>query len=378
MSLKSALGLGSDKKVRYGIVALGDISQESLMPGVKHTGNSVITALVSGDPEKLKVLAKEYDVPADACYSYEQFNDFLKSGKADAIYLATPNWRHEEFAVPALKAGLHVLLEKPMEISEEKCRRIIDAHKASGAKLMIAYRLHFEPATLAAIETMRAGTLGQIRGFSSVFCQNVKPNNHRAHAGEKGGPVFDMGPYPINAVRNLFAAEPVEVYATGSKSPDSQLDDNFYHTVAVTLTFPGSRLAQFVVSYVGDNVDVFTVYGSEGSMTLEPAYGMGKSKTRTITKSGNTDADSYKNTDHFGGELKYFSECVLENKDPEPDGEEGLLDVRVIEAIYKSLHTGSRIGLAEATRTKRIDPAQVQKLRAVKTPEPVNADTPSK
>src|SRR4051794_11908699 len=114
MSLKETLGLGTDQKVRYAIVGVGSISQEAMMPGVDHTGNSTIAALVTSDPIKTKELSKKYDV-AHAC-SYEGFGELLKSGEINAIYLALPNWRHAEFAVPALQAGIHVLLEKPMEI----------------------------------------------------------------------------------------------------------------------------------------------------------------------------------------------------------------------------------------------------------------------
>src|ERR1700709_793105 len=124
----------SDRKIRYGFVALGSITQEGMLPGVEHTGNSEIVALVTSDPVKAEELAKMYGV-ADT-YSYEQYSELLSSGKIDALYIATLNWRHAEFAVPALEAGISVLLEKPMEINSEQCQRIIDAQQRSGAKLM--------------------------------------------------------------------------------------------------------------------------------------------------------------------------------------------------------------------------------------------------
>ena len=136
MSIASALGLEETKKIRYAIVGLGDIAQEAMMPGIEHTGNSEITAFVSGDPEKLRKLGENYGV--ENHYSYEQFDTLLKSGQIDAIYLATPNWRHAEFAVPALTTGIHVLCEKPLEISREKCGEIISAAGRSGARLMTA------------------------------------------------------------------------------------------------------------------------------------------------------------------------------------------------------------------------------------------------
>ena len=197
MSLKEILGFGEDRKVRYAIVALGSISQEAMMPGMAHTGNSAITALVTSDATKARELADMYKV--EHTYSFEQFDEMLRSGEVDAIYLATPNWRHAEFAVPALRAGIHVLVEKPMEISSENCQKMIDAQQNSSAKLMVAYRLHFEPATVAAIEKVRSGDLGQVHVFSSTFSQMLDPENHRGQTGLLAGPVLDMGPYPINA-----------------------------------------------------------------------------------------------------------------------------------------------------------------------------------
>jgi predicted dehydrogenase len=377
MGLVSALGLESGKKVRYGIVALGDIAQESLMPGVAHTGNSVVTALVTGDPAKAAEVGRRYDVPPDAVYNYEQFPALLSSGKVDAIYLATPNWRHADFA--ALRAGVHVLLEKPMEVSVAKCQQILDAQQAApaGTKLMLAYRLHFEPATLAVVDLIRSGKLGTIRSFSSTFAQNVNPDNHRAQHGVAAGPLLDMGPYPLNAVRNLFEAEPTEAFAYSVRHADSRLGD-LDDTVAVTLRFPGDRLAQFTVSYVGNTIDTYTVLGSAGSVEVEPAFMFGKPLAYKLKVGTKESTESFKNTDHFGGELRYFSDCILNGRDPEPDGTEGLLDVRVLEAIVESTQTGRPVALPPVQRPRRIDLGQVQKLRAVSPPEPVNAKQPSK
>src|SRR5580658_4940054 len=137
MGIKELIGMESERKVRYAIVGLGDIAQEDMMPGVDHTGNSEIIALVTSDPVKARELGEKYGV--EAVFSYEQFQEALTSGTFDAIYLATPNWRHAEFIVPALKAGIHVLTEKPLEVSTEKCRQILEAAKESSAKLMVAY-----------------------------------------------------------------------------------------------------------------------------------------------------------------------------------------------------------------------------------------------
>jgi len=378
MGIKEVLGLDSEKKVRYAIVGLGDIAQEDMMPGVEHTGNSEITTLVTADSTKARELGKRYDVATT--FTYEQFGEAIKSGTFDAIYLATPNWRHAEFIVPALNAGIHVLTEKPLEVSTQKCAEILDAARASTAKLMVAYRLHFEPGTLDTIDKVRSGELGDVHLFASTFTQPIDPDNHRAHSGEFAGPVLDMGPYPVNAARYIFGDEPIEVVsAAGTKHPQSNFDQTFADTVAVTLRFPGERLAQFNLSYFGNPANTFIAIGDKGSVQLDPAYIFAKPMEQTTSIGEKKSKESFKKTDHFGGEMKYFSDCILNGTDPEPDGEEGFADVHVLEGILKALETGQSVKLEPFTRNKRIDTtAQKMTLRAVATPELVNASNPGR
>jgi predicted dehydrogenase len=376
MGIVSLIKGGSEKKVRYAVVGLGDISQEAMMPALAQTGNSEITALVTSDPEKAEKLGERYGVSAH--FSYEEFPELLRSGKIDAIYLATPNWRHAEFAVPALEAGVHVLMEKPMEVSTAKCREILEAQKKSGAKLMVAYRLHFEPATLSTIEMIRAGELGEVNLFNATFCQMVDPENHRARHGVEAGPLFDMAPYPVNAARYVFGDEPVEVVAAaGVRHPEAglgELDD----TISATLRFPNNRLAQFVVSYYGSSVDSFFAVGTEGSIQMNPAFGYGKPLEQHITINEKKSHKAHKATDQFAGELSYFSECILENKDPEPDGEEGYADVRVLEGIVRALESGKAQRLEPFTRSRRIDTKHQEERFSQKSHGPlVNAKSPS-
>ncbi len=377
MSIKEALGLGPDKKVRYAIVGLGDIAQEAMLPGVKHTGNSEVTCFVSSDLAKAREVGEQYDVTN--FYTYEQFDSLLKSGTIDAIYVATPNWRHAEFIIPALKAGIHVLSEKPLEVSTSKCKEILEAQKTSSAKLMVGYRLHFEPATLDLIEKIRGGELGTVHLFSSCFAQMVDPENHRAQNGDLAGPVMDMGPYPVNAARYVFGAEPTEVVsAIGTRHPDSGLGD-FDDTVAVTLRFPENRIAQFTISYYGNSIDSYTVVGTKGNVVMSPGYMYGVPLEQQVTVGQKQSEKSFKNTDQFGGEMKYFSDCILNGTDPEPDGEEGYADVRVLEGVLRALKTGAPQTLAPFERLKRADPSkQREKLAAQRSPELVGASNPAR
>ncbi|MRS97867.1 gfo/Idh/MocA family oxidoreductase [Ralstonia pickettii] len=360
--------------VRYAVVGAGWISQAAFLPGVAQSGNSVVTALVTGDEAKATALADRYGI--QHVHGYADYDQLLASGDIDAIYLALPNDMHRQYALPALQRGVHVLLEKPMATSEADCEAMIEAARAGNAKLMIAYRLHFEPATLAAIELVLTGKLGRIRAFSAMFSQSVAPSNHRANHGYWAGPVSDMGVYPINAVRNLFGEEPIEVSACGVRDPD--LPFNFDDTVSVTLRFADHRVAQFVVSYSGASIDQYRILGTKGDLEVSPGFMFGVGLKYRATIDGKTHEQAFDATDQFGGELQYFSDCILNNREPEPNGEEGLADVRVLAAIERALESGQPQNLGPFQRQGRMETAQVRKLPPVPSPELVDAAEPGK
>jgi len=377
MSIASAFGFGDGKKVRYAVVGLGDIAQSAMLPGIEHTGNSTLVALVSGTRDKAQAVAERYGVTDT--YTYDEFDRLLASGTIDAVYLATPNWRHAEFAIPALNAGISVLCEKPLEVSVEKAEAMRAAAAASSAKLMTAYRLHFEPATLDAIARIRDGELGQLVAFTSCFGQMADLANHRVKHALEAGPLFDMGPYPINATRYLFGDEPEEVVAAvGTRHPESGFPQDFDDTVAVTLRYPGNRLAQFTVSYFANDVDSYIIAGTKGSIHMSPAFGWQSALEQNRTIGDKKTHEAFRQTDHFGGQMRYFSDCILEGRDPEPDAEEGIADLRVIEGIVRALETGQPQKLPPFTRTRRIDPDQGETLRAVSSPDPVGASSPTR
>ena len=362
-----------DRPVRYAVVGAGWISQAAFMPGVGHSGNSVIAAVVTGDKAKAKALGKRYDF--SAAYHYDAYAAMIAEGEVDAIYLALPNDQHHQFAVPALEAGLHVLLEKPMAVSEAECKSITAAAESSGAKLMVAYRLHFEPATLDTLRRVREGELGDVRLFTSTFGQQVAASNHRAHHGFWAGPVPDMGTYPINAARALFGTEPVRVWAAGSRDP--KLGWEFDDTVSVTLEFPDARLAQFTVSYATDTVNTYRVCGTKGDIELRSGFGFPGPIEQRVTVDQVTGTTSFGPHDQFGAELQYFSDCILHDRDPEPDGEEGLMDVRVIAAVERALRSGQAQSLAPMQRRRHVQPSQERELPPIKVPPMVDAAEPA-
>lgn len=359
------------RKVRYAVVGAGWIAQEDFMPGVAKTGNSVMTALVTGDARKGRELSEKYEI--EHVCGYDGFDALLKSGKIDAIYLATPNTMHRDFTIRALAAGIHVLCEKPMAPTIEDCRAMIEAGRKSDAKLMIAYRLHFEEATLEAIETVRSGKLGKPRIFSSIFTQQVEASNHRMEGDKWAGPLPDMGPYPINGVRNLFGAEPIEAFGRTASAKGDERFSKVPEMVSVWLRFADERIAQFTMSYGSEAVSEYRVSGTEGDLMMTPGFTWEKGQTLAVTVKGKKDEKTFDKVDQFAGETKYFSDCVLDNKEPEPDGEEGLCDVCVIKALEKSIASGKVEPVEQIARSKRPAREQVEKLAASKPPELIDA-----
>jgi predicted dehydrogenase len=353
------------KKIRYAVVAGGQISQQAFMPGIARTNNSELAALVTGDPVKANELADQYDIKA---WSYEQYGALLTSGEIDAVYVATPNALHTPFVVAALEANIHVLLEKPMASSVAEAEQILAAQQKTGAKLMIAYRLHHEPGNVELFTRAQQGDFGELRAFTSTFTQNVAEANSRGHNGYWGGPVPDLGTYPLNAVRNLFGEEPITVHAVGTKTPERGF--NFHDTVAVTLRFASERTAQFTVSYATAAAESFTLVGTKATVYASPCFLFGpKIGISYIEKTEEgSQTHEFKPVEQFGNETQYFSDCILHDRHPEADGEEGLLDMRVLAAVEQSLETGETVSLPPMQRRRRVQTDQALDLKPAKEP----------
>lgn len=362
-------------KVRYGVVGLGWIAQEAVLPAFKHAkDNSELVALITHDPKKAEELASQYDV--EKTVSYEEYDSFLRSGAIDAAYIALPNSMHRDFTIRTARAGVHVLCEKPMADTTAECEQMIRACDENRVKLMIAYRLHFEEANLRAIDIVSSGEIGEPRIFNSVFCQQVKENNIRLKKGLGGGPLPDMGVYCINAARYLFRAEPQEVVAFGANNGEPRFKE-VHEMASAILRFPGERLATFTCSFGASSVDTYEVTGTKGTLRLRPGYDYHEDMKMYLTKGDDKEKQTtISHHDQFGAELLYFSQCVLENREPEPGGREGLADVRIVEAILASMRSGQPVKLEPYDVPARPEPKQKIELRPVKEPEVVHAESP--
>lgn len=357
------------------MVGLGYISQAAVLPAFAHAKeNCELKALVTGDRQKAKKLCKKYRVPHT--YSYENYHACLESGEIDAVYIALPNSMHRAYAVSAANAGVHVLCEKPMAVTEEDCQAMIDAAGDKNVKLMIAYRLHFEKANLQAIETVQSGRLGDPRLFHGTFTMQVRKENVRLKTEFGGGPLWDIGIYCINAARYLLRAEPQEVIAFKSKGHDQRFRE-VEESVSAILRFPGDVLATFSCSFGAADVGSYELVGSLGSLRADPAYDYATTRKLKITIGGRSKERMFPKADQFAPQLLYFSDCILNNKIPEPSGGEGLTDVRIILALYESLERGRPVQLKSSAVVKRPSPKQEISRPALSEPEMIHAESPT-
>jgi len=362
------------KKVRYAVVGLGYIAQAAVLPAFAHAQGAELAALVSDDPEKLAKIGRKYSVRLRR--SYAEYDALLASGDIDAVYVALPNSLHREYAVRAAQAGIHVLCEKPMAVTEEECRDMIRAAKQANVRLMIAYRLHFDAANLAAVGAVERGRIGDPRVFGSVFTMQVRDEgNIRLRRSMGGGTLYDIGIYCINAARYLFRAEPEEVAAFSASSDDPRFSEVDEMTGAV-LRFPGARLATFSCSFGAADSGAYELVGTEGTLRLDPAYEYAAKMTMTTTVKGKTSKKTFGKRDQFGPELVYFSDCVLRGEDPEPDGREGLADVRVIRALYESARSRKPVRLDAFEKDARPEPDQEIRRPGIAEPRTVNVTPP--
>lgn len=355
--------------VGYAVVGLGWISQVAALPAFRNAGrNSRLTALVSGEESKRQRLARRYGLADSATYDYDAYDECLRSDDVQAVYIAVPNHLHRDYAVRAAEQGVHVLCEKPMAVTGEDCQAMIDACTANDVRLMVAYRLHFDPANLHVVERVLAGELGETRIFNATFTQQVEEGDIRLMPPERGGGVlYDIGIYCINAARYLFRAEPESVQATSVRRDEPRFEDAA-EAVSCVLRFPGDRIAAFTCSFGAHPVSVFHLVGTEAHARLDNAFSF-RGERRLVLETAEAPATrTFPDGDQFGPQLLYFSDCVLDGRDPEPDGEEGLVDVAIIRAAHRALETGRPVEL-DLRRDRRPMPDQAMACPALEEPE---------
>jgi predicted dehydrogenase len=315
------------------------------MPACKMSQHSQVVALVSGHRDKAEKTAAEYNVPAKNIYSYGNYDDIAGNKDIDAVYIALPNSMHAEYSIRAANAGKHVLSEKPMATTVHDAQAMIDACRAADKKLMIAYRCQYEPTNLHAVQLIRDGKLGKIQAISSANGFNIKPGEWRLDrklAG--GGPLMDMGVYSLNACRYLTGEDPVHIEGCTSVIDDDGRFRTVEENASWTMKFPSGVVASCTTTYGANMPGFYRVYGTKGILHAEPAFSYEGIQLKAEVEGGEAidDRAATKDPSQFLAEADDFAQCILENRQPKANGEEGLKDMKFMEAIYKS--AGGKLG----------------------------------
>ena len=335
------------KKLGWALVGLGNLSINQLLPAFAKCQQSKLVGFVSGRPEKAKQLAQVYGVNPKNIYTYDNYDSLANNPEIDVIYVVLPNSMHPEYTIRALKAGKHVLCEKPMANTPQECEQMIAAARAASRKLMIGYRVRYEPYNQTMIKMAQdTAEMGPTRVILADAGFNIgDPTQWRlrkAMAG--GGSLMDIGIYALNAARYLSGEEPVEVNAMMHSTPNDPRFAEVEENITFQLRFPSGILANCTSSY-GVNLGRFRVFKPRGSFELDPASSYTGLRMR-VFRGGSIEERLLPQRDHFALEMDHFSASVMNNTDPLTPGEEGLKDLKVMMAIYEAARSGRTVKLS--------------------------------
>jgi predicted dehydrogenase len=337
-----------DRPLGYAIVGLGSYGLDVIIPQFANCAHSRLAAVVSGDPAKARRVAAEHGLPERSVYSYATFDTIRDNPDVDIVYVCLPNSMHAEYTVRAARAGKHVMCEKPMAISVAECETMIAACKAAKRKLMIGYRCHFEPFNLEATRLARSGAAGKIRYVRSEhgFVQRDPSRWRLKRALAGGGSLMDMGIYSLQAARYLTGEEPIAVTARESTDRRDPRFTEVEDIIDWTLEFPSGAIGSCQSMYSANQNHVL-VMGDRGRIELEPAtrYDGNHMWLGKDGREREVSAPPGPGKTQFAGQLDHLAQCVRSGAEPIVSGEEGLRDMRIVEAIYRSAREGRTIRL---------------------------------
>ncbi len=337
-----------ERRVGVAVVGLGRLTVGQILPAFGSSKKVRLAGLVSGDPAKGRALAAMYGVPEKSVYGYGDYDALRDNPDVEAVYIVLPNSMHAEYTVRAAQAGKHVLCEKPMATSAADCQTMIDACKKAGRKLMIAYRIQYEPNNRLVQKHVRDKTFGRVKLIEMVNGQDQgDPTQWRHNKGVAGGGSLpDVGLYCLNTTRFLLGEEPTEVSAMLYSTPGDPRFQEVEENVVWQMRFPSGVLAACATGYAFHESRRYRVYGETGWIGMDPAFSYTNLQMERSQAEGeleNRTRPSLAPKDQFALEMDHFGECVREDKMPYTPGEEGLQDQRLMEAIYQAANSGKPV-----------------------------------
>jgi predicted dehydrogenase len=335
-------------RVGFAVVALGRLSLEQILPAFAQTKKCKLTALVSGTPDKLKAVGAQYGIPSEKLYSYESFDRIGQDDAVQVVFIVLPNSMHREYVLRTASAKKHVLCEKPMATSSADAQAMIDACAEARVKLMIAYRCRYQPHHLEIIKRAQSGALGPIKLIEAINAQNqgdpAQWRLRKALAG--GGALPDVGIYCLNAARAVTGEEPLEIEAQLHATPGDVRFREVEESVTWLMRFPSGALANLSTSYGIHRASRMAVNLDGGTLVLENAFPYKGQRLLQVRAQDKLETESVIQIgpkDHFATEMDHMADCVLKNETPRTPGEEGLRDMKLMEAIYRAAESRTSI-----------------------------------
>jgi predicted dehydrogenase len=331
-----------ERKVGFALAGLGNLSTSQIAPAFPKTKHCRLAGVITGTPAKGEEWKAKYGLPDRSVYRYEDMARLADNPDIDVVFVVTPNALHAQHTIAAARAGKHVLCEKPMEVSVERCEAMIAACRQAGRQLAIGYRLHFEPHHKECVRLAKDQVLGRVRiieaGFGFTIGDPAQWRLRRDLAG--GGPLMDVGIYALQTARMLTGEEPILVTAVETKTDPVKFRE-VEESLAWQLTFPGGVIASCNTSYNAAGPCRFAAIADGGTFGIEPAYNYADQR------GWRSDGQPlrFDPVDHFAAEMDDFARCILTGTPTSVPGEEGLRDVRVIQAIYEAARTQRAVRL---------------------------------
>ena len=357
---KAPTAVPPDRRIGFAIVGLGRLSLEQILPAFAQSKRCKPVALVSGDRNKALQVAEQYGIKPTSVYDYQTYDTIRSNPEVDVIYIVLPNSMHAEYTIRGAAAGKHILCEKPMATSAHDCEQMIDACKKANRKLMIAYRIQYEPHNRAVRKMIETGELGKVKLIDATNGQNQGGDLKqwrlsKALAG--GGPLPDVGLYCLNTLRFITGEEPVEIMGAYVHQPkDDPRFTSVEETTAWSMRFPSGIIATCSSSYGIHEARRYTVFASDAHADMDPAFSYTNLRQKVSRKSSaDPKAEAleeriYAPKNHFALEMDHMAECVVSDKTPFTPGEEGLQDQRIMERIYQAAKEGKSLDLPRIER----------------------------
>ncbi|MES2429134.1 MAG: Gfo/Idh/MocA family oxidoreductase [Bacteroidota bacterium] len=329
--------------LRVAIMGLGSYGTR-VAGAMQYCTKAKLVGAISGTPKKLKNWQDSFNIPVKNCYNYENFEQIKDNPDIDAVYVTTPNGLHHDQVIRLAKLGKHVICEKPMALNAKQGQEMVDACNKAGVKLLVGYRMHFEPKTLEVIRMRKAGEFGKIKFFQGLCGFSIgDPTQWRLNkelAG--GGSLMDIGIYAINGSRYMTGEDPIWVTAQETKTDPVKFKEGVDETIQFQFGFPSGVTASCLSTYAMNGLDKFFLNGDKGFAEMMPSTGYGPIMGHTHKGELNQPI-----TTHQTIQMDEFSEIIFNGKQPvvPVDGNEAVKDLKIIDAIYLAVKTGKKVDI---------------------------------